>query len=224
MDRVLPSEGRGCWFDPNRARQFDTCLARPDAGRKEPIAGCCQLWALCFSDAVKAGLIGLSAFVGTHFRRALPCRCLRAAASPAVPWASWTAPLHVRAAGTSSQIASWQMTWTSPRSRLRAQGEPDGRAVPPDPETGATESAPKESAAEDFVSSTTFQGITWHGYTTSPRTLLLGNPARPGWSPWPSSSEALFSLPPPSKRAMVARATPTALEVRGAPSGAWALA
>ncbi len=23
MDRVLPSEGRGCWFDPNRARQDD---------------------------------------------------------------------------------------------------------------------------------------------------------------------------------------------------------
>ncbi len=22
MDRVLPSEGRGCWFDPSRARQF----------------------------------------------------------------------------------------------------------------------------------------------------------------------------------------------------------
>lgn len=21
MDRVLPSEGRGCWFDPSRARQ-----------------------------------------------------------------------------------------------------------------------------------------------------------------------------------------------------------
>ena len=26
MDRVLPSEGRGCWFDPSRAHQFDTCL------------------------------------------------------------------------------------------------------------------------------------------------------------------------------------------------------
>src|SRR5437773_2008657 len=32
MDRVLPSEGRGCWFDPSRARQ---ALRRPAAKQNE---------------------------------------------------------------------------------------------------------------------------------------------------------------------------------------------
>ncbi|SOZ36514.1 protein of unknown function [Cupriavidus neocaledonicus] len=35
MDRVLPSEGRGCWFDPSRARQFSSavpCSVRTPAG------------------------------------------------------------------------------------------------------------------------------------------------------------------------------------------------
>ena len=27
MDRVLPSEGRGCWFDPSRARHIDQALS-----------------------------------------------------------------------------------------------------------------------------------------------------------------------------------------------------
>src|SRR5438105_15525856 len=37
MDRVLPSEGRGCWFDPSRARHHCRALHREYAWDYQPV-------------------------------------------------------------------------------------------------------------------------------------------------------------------------------------------